>query len=428
MKRFLCVLLLLTITAIGAQQIMGAELLIKNGTILTVSHGTLEKTDLLVKDGKIAAIGNNLTGTANALIIDAGGKFVMPGIIDPHSHIGVASWPNLEVTEDLNEATDPITPQLRAEDSFNAADPAIKRAIAGGVTTIQTIPGSANLIGGQALVVKLKPNATMEEMKFQGAPKGMKMALGENPKMVYSAQGKMPTTRMGNFAALREWFTKGREYNQKWDKYSELNKKGKAEKKPERDLRLEAIGEMLKGEFLIHVHCYTRDEMLTMIAMADEFGFKIASFEHATEAYKIAETLAKRDISPCVWVDWWGFKMEALDAIPQGAGILANKGVRVAFHSDSADQIQRMNLMAAKAVRNGMDESKALEAITINPAYILGLDKRLGSIEIGKEADIAIFSGHPFNIYSRVDYTIIDGEIVYDRDKEPTMLGEKNAQ
>ena len=396
-------------------------ILIKGGTVITVTKETIENGEVLLKDGKIVDIGKNLKAPKSAVIVDATGKFVMPGIIDTHSHIGVYSWPGVPAHDDGNEATHPITPEVRAKDSFNADDPAIERAVAGGVTTIQSLPGSANLIGGQTFVIKLKPGKTAEEMEIKGAPAGMKMALGENPKRVYGRRNEMPSTRMGNYAMMRSWFIKARDYARKWENYQK--KKDNDDKEPPaRDLKLEALAGVLNGDYLVHVHCYTKDEMLRMISVADEFGFKIRSFEHTLEGYKIAETLAAREIAACIWTDWWGFKVEAFDGIPQAPGIMASKGARVVMHSDSGEQIQRLWLDAAKAVRYGMDRQKAMEALTINAAWTLGLEDRIGSIEKGKDADIAIFSGHPFNIYSLVDMTIIDGEIVFDRSKEPSKL------
>jgi imidazolonepropionase-like amidohydrolase len=227
---------------------------------------------------------------------------------------------------------------------------------------------------------------------------------------------------MGNFAMLREWFAKGSDYGAKWQRYEREKTRIKDTEVPERDLRLEAIRDILEGKYLVHVHCYTKDEMLKIIEIADEFGFKIRSFEHTLEGYKVADTLANRNIAACTWTDWWGFKVEAWEGIPHSPGIMASKGVKVVFHSDSGDQIQRLWLDAAKAVRFGMDRQSAFEGLTINPAWTLGIDHRAGSIEEGKDADLAIFSGHPFNIYSQVEITIVDGEIVYDRSREPSPL------
>ncbi|UCC79507.1 MAG: amidohydrolase family protein [Candidatus Zixiibacteriota bacterium] len=410
--------LLLPIMAAVASE----PILIKDGTVITVTGGTIEKGDVLLKDGKIEKVGKDITPPKNCMVIDATGKFIMPGIIDAHSHIGVYSWPGVEAHEDGNEMTDPITPQVRAEDSFNSEDPAILRAVAGGVTAIQTLPGSANLIGGQTVTLKLRPGRSIEEMKIKGIQPGMKMALGENPKRIYGKRNKIPLTRMGNIAMMREWFIKGKEYGEEWKLYERKSKKDKDEEVPERDLRLEALRDIVDGKYLVHVHSYTKDEMLKMIEIADEFGFQIRSFEHTLEGYKIADTLASRNIAACTWTDWWGFKVEAWEGIPHSPGLMASKGVRVVFHSDSPDQIQRLWLDAAKAVRYGMDRQKAFEALTINPAWAIGIDHLTGSIEEGKDADIAIFSGHPFNIYTLVEMTIVDGEIVFDRSKEPSPL------
>ena len=424
-NNFILSLFLLAGIALSRPAVSSPPILIKGGTVITVTKGTLENGDVLLEDGKIAEVGADLQAPDNAIIINATGKFIMPGIIDAHSHIGVYAWPDVPANDDGNEATNPITPEVRAQDSFNAEDPAIKLAIAGGVTTIQSLPGSANLIGGQTFVLKLKPGKTAEQMRINGAPRGMKMALGENPKMVYGERNEMPSTRMGNYAMIRTWFAKARDYTEKWERFEKKKTDPKYEP-PARDLKLESLAQILKGEYLVHVHCYTKDEMLRMMAVADEFGFKIRSFEHTLEGYKIADTLAARGIAACTWTDWWGFKVEAFDGIPQSPGLMAAKGVRVVFHSDSGDQIQRLWLDAAKAVRYGMDRQKAFEALTINPAWVLGLDDRIGSIEKGKDADIAIFSGHPFNIYSLVEMTIVDGEIVFDRSKEQSKLEIRN--
>jgi imidazolonepropionase-like amidohydrolase len=372
LKQIAPALLFYSLALFGAG-VAAEPILIKGGTVITVTRGTIDNGDVLLSEGKIEKVGRDLKAPDNCRIIDAEGKYVMPGIIDAHSHIGVYSWPDVPANDDGNEMTDPITPQVRAEDSFNSEDPAIKRAVAGGVTVIQSLPGSANLIGGQTLTLKLKPGKSVEEMKIKDAPPGMKMALGENPKGVYGQRGKMPSTRMGNFAMLRSWLSKGSEYGEKWEYYERKKEKDQDAKAPERDLRLEALKDIVGGKYLVHVHGYMKDEMLKMIQIADEFGFKIRSFEHTLEGYKIADTLASRNIAACIWTDWWGFKVEAWEGIPQSPGIMASKGVKVVFHSDSGNQIQRLWLDAAKAVRYGMDRQAAFEGLTINPAWVLGM-------------------------------------------------------
>jgi imidazolonepropionase-like amidohydrolase len=347
-------------------------------------------------------------------VIDAAGRFVMPGIIDAHSHMGVGSWPDTRANDDVNEATDPLTPQLLAEDAVNLEDPAFALACAAGVTTIQVLPGSANLQGGQAVVLKLRPVNTLAEMKFEGAPRALKMAFGENRKRVYGSKGRMPSTRMGNAWMLRESFVRAREYAKRWEEFEQNVKAGHPTVRPEKDLRLETLLDVLHGRLRIHMHCYRKDDLLALMRIADEFEFKIASFEHCLEGYKLAKDLARRDIGVCIWPDWWGFKMEARDGIPQAPGMLAAAGVRVALHSDDAATAQWLYLEAAKAVHYGMKPEQALRALTYWPATILGIESRVGSLEPGKDADLAIFTRHPFDVYTTVEKTLIDGRIVHD--------------
>jgi len=408
--------------AAPAQPSPPTAILIRGGTLLTVTKGTIENGDLLIRDGKIAAIGRKLDAPDGARIIDAAGRFVMPGIIDTHSHMGVYPWPEVDANSDGNEATDPITPYVRALDSVWAEDPEFDRARAGGVTTVQILPGSANLIGGEAQTVKLRPGVDVSRMIFAGAPRGLKMALGENPKRVYGDRQKSPATRMGNMAAFREAFNAARNYKAKWEAWR-AKKEDERGSPPDRDLKLDTLVDLLEGRIVAHVHSYRKDEILMFLKIADEYGFKIASFQHCLEGYKIADELKKRDIAVATFAQWWGYKVEAWDGIPHNAALLAKKGVRVSIHSDSGNLVQRLYNEAAVAARYGLSEEDALKAITINAATALGIGDRVGSLETGKDADIAIFTRHPLDMYTLVDKTFIDGDLVYDRGAVPTPAG-----
>jgi imidazolonepropionase-like amidohydrolase len=392
----------------------GESVVIYGGRLLTVTHGEIPKGSILIVDGKIKEIGPTVDAPPGARVILAEGRFVLPGIVDTHSHIGVYSWPEVDANSDGNEMTDPVQAGVRAMDSINLEDPAIARALAGGVTTIQVLPGSGNVIGGEAVTVKLRPGATMEEMVFAGAPRGLKMALGENPKRVYGSRNKLPSTRMGIVYAMRDAFQKARDYRAKWDAWQ---KKPAADRgaAPERDLKLETLADVLAGKVRVHVHCYRKDEIEALFRVADEFGFKIASLQHGLEAYKVADEIARRQVGVATFAHWWGYKWEAWDGIPQNAAILADHGVRVAIHSDSADLIQRLYEEAAIAMHYGLPREEALKSITLNPAWMLGLEDRIGSLEVGKDGDVAIFSKDPFDIYTRVEMTLVDGKVVYDR-------------
>ena len=394
----------------------GDSVVIYGGRLLTITHGEIPRGSLLIVDGKIREIGETVDAPPGARVILAEGKFVMPGIVDTHSHIGVYSWPEVAANSDGNEMTDPNQAGVRAMDAINLEDPAIGRALAGGVTTIQILPGSGNVIGGEAVTVKLRPGSTLDEMLFAGAPRGLKMALGENPKRVYGSRNKLPSTRMGIIYVMRSAFQQAKEYRAKWDAWQ---KKPEADRgpAPERDLKLETLSDVLSGKVRVHVHCYRKDEMEALFRIADEFGFKIASLQHGLEAYKIADEIARRGIGVATFAHWWGYKWEAWDGIPQNASILAEHGVRVAIHSDSADLIQRLYEEAAIAMHYGLGRQQALESITLSPAWMLGLDGRIGSLDVGKDGDIAIFSKDPFDIYTRVEKTLVDGKVVYDRSK-----------
>ncbi len=420
MRKLACVVLLsiLVLAPGGPRAAQGTTVVIYGGTLLTVSHGEIPKGSILIVDGKIREIGTSVDAPPGAEVILADGMFVMPGIVDTHSHIGVYSWPEVDANSDGNEMTDPVQAGVRAMDAVNLEDPAILRALAGGVTTIQILPGSGNVIGGESITVKLRPGATMDEMIFAGAPRGLKMALGENPKRVYGDRNKLPSTRMGNIYVMRNAFQQAKEYRAKWDAWE---KKPAADRgtPPERDLKLETLADVLAGKVRVHVHSYRKDEIEALFRVADEFGFKIASLQHGLEAYKIADEVARRNIGVATFAHWWGYKYEAWDGIPHNAGLLAEHGVKVAIHSDSADLIQRLYTEAAVAMHYGLKREDALKAITLNPAWMLGLDGRIGSLDVGKDADIAIFSKDPFDVYTRVEKTLVDGRVVYDRSKTP---------
>ena len=390
-------------------------------TVMTAGPaGTLAKATVLVRDGKIAAVGPDVAVPAGVATIDAAGRFLLPGIVDTHSHMGVYPWPGTEANADGNEATSPITPEVRAEDSIHLEDPAFAMARAGGVTTVMILPGSANLIGGEICTVKLRKVSTLAAMKFAGAPRNMKMACGENPKRVYGERTQAPSTRMGELAYLRKSFTEARDYAAKWKSYEEKRKKaadkGEAPPEPpETDLRKQALLDIVEGRVNVQLHGYTVSDFEGYLRVFDEFGIKPRAFHHALEAYKMRDEIARRGIGVSTWADWWGFKMEAYDGVPENAALCAKSGIRVAIHSDSSTGVQRLWHEAAKCVRWGLPEDEAIRAITINPAWQAGVDNFTGSIEVGKDADLALFSRHPFDVTTRVDATWIDGVKVFER-------------
>ena len=390
--------------------------LIRNATIMTASGQEIPNGSILLKDGRIVAVGAKVDAPAGAVVVDGTGKYVTPGLIDDHSHLGVYAAPGTDAESDGNEATNPVTAEVWAEHSFWPQDPQIPLAIAGGITTIQALPGSANLIGGRSAILKLIPARTVQEMKFPGARYGLKMACGENPKRVYGRKGG-PSTRMGNMAGYRAAFIQAESYRRRWDAW---NKDHKGDP-PERNLRSESLAEVLRGNMYVQNHCYRADEMAQMLDLAHEFGFKIRSFHHAVESYKIADLLAKEGTSVSVWADWWGFKEEAMDGIQQNAALNQQAGVRPIIHSDDPGGIQRLNQEAAKAMYAGqrsgipITRDQALRWITVNPAWAIGLDSIVGTLEPGKMADVVVWSGDPFSVYSKAVQVYNDGWLVYDR-------------
>jgi imidazolonepropionase-like amidohydrolase len=424
-----------------------APVLIQGATVLTGTGERLEGADVLITNGRIQAVGKGLTAPPDARVVDAHGKWVTPGIIDIHSHLGVYASPAVKGLDDGNEATSPVTSNVWAEHSVWPQDPGFETALEGGVTTMQILPGSANLIGGRSAVVKNVQAVTYQAMKFPGADYGLKMACGENPKRVYGGNHQAPSTRMGNVAGYRQAFADAQDYQQQWDKYNrelaEYNKKkaeradGTAKKSkdkdgaekeltppslPKRDLKLETLAEVMKGNIRVHMHCYRADEMATMLDVANEFGFKITAFHHAVEAYKIADRLAEKGVCAAMWADWWGFKMEAYDGVQENLAIVDFPEHSCAIvHSDSADGIQRLNQEAGKAMAHGqrvglvVPPERAIEWLTLNPAKSLGLDDRIGTLEAGKGADVVIWNSNPFSVYALAEQVFIDGALTFDR-------------
>ena len=388
---------------------------IRNVNILTAAGPLIRNGAILLRNGKIAAVGATVDAPSDALVIDGAGKYVTPGIIDDHSHLGVYAAPGVAAASDGNEATNPSTPYVWAEHSVWPQDPQFPRNLAGGVTTLQVLPGSANLIGGRSVVLKVVPARTVQGMKFPGAKYGLKMACGENPKRVYQARG--PSTRMGNVAGYRTAWIGAEAYRRKWDKWN-ADHKGDS---PARDLGNETLAEVLRGNILVHNHCYRADEMAQMIDIAKEFGYKIRSFHHGVEAYKIADLLAREGIAASVWADWGSFKMEALDAVKANLALVDHAGARAIVHSDDPSGSQRLNQEAAKAMAAGAEigipvsGEQAIKWLTINQAWALGLDDKIGSLEPGKDADVVLWSGDPFSVYSRPEKVWVDGAMLYDR-------------
>jgi imidazolonepropionase-like amidohydrolase len=409
----------------GAQQPVAktaGPTLIKNATVLTVTKGTLQNTDVLLQNGKIAQIGKNLTAPAGAQVIDATGKYVMPGIIDPHSHT---------MADAINEGSLSVTSMVRMRDVLNPTDINIYRQLAGGVTTINLLHGSANTIGGQNAVLKLKYGREADEMLFPGAMPGIKFALGENvtqknSQQTAQAQGRQmryPATRMGQEEVLRDAFTRARDYKASLDDYKAKVAKGdKTAIAPARNLELEPLVEVLEGKRFVHAHSYRADEMLMLLNVAKEFGFTVKTLQHGLEGYKIASEIQQAGTGLSSFADEWSYKIEAYDAIPYNVPILLQHGVVATVNSDSDERARRLNIDAAKMVRyGGLTDDEALKTITYNGAVQLGVQDRVGSIEIGKDADVVIWSGHPLSVYSSAETTFIDGEIFFDVKKDLAM-------
>jgi imidazolonepropionase-like amidohydrolase len=372
-----------------------------------------------VVDGRIEWVGEG-SSAADAQVIDASGRWLTPGIIDVHSHLGVYPSPGVKAHSDGNEATAPVTAEVWAEHSVWPQDPGFVRALAGGVTTLQVLPGSANLFGGRGVTLKNTLAGSYQGMKFPDAPHGLKMACGENPKRVYGNRKLAPSTRMGNVAAYREAWIRAQKYIDDWAAYETSGEEDKTP--PQRDLELETLAGALKGEILVHMHCYRADEMMTILDMADEFGYRVGTFHHGVEAYKIADELAREGVCGALWADWWGFKMEAYDGIMENIALVDRpEGSCAIVHSDDAEGIQRLNQEAAKAMARGqrlglaIPPERAIRWITANAAKSLGIDGVTGTIAPGKMADLVLWDGDPFSVYTHAERVFIDGVLRYDR-------------
>jgi imidazolonepropionase-like amidohydrolase len=420
MRRAMVSSLVLWVAAFSA----GADtVVIRGGTILTVTRGTMENGSILVRDGKIAAVGTSVDVPSDAEIIEASGSFVMPGIIDAHSHIAA---------ESINEGSVSVSSMVGVGDVLVPTDIDIYRELAGGVTTSNVLHGSANPIGGKNAVIKHRWGKDAQGLLFQGALPGIKFALGENPKRSRGTgpQARYPATRMGVIDVIRQAFTEAQAYQKEWKEYEEKKRSGqKGLVMPRRDLQLEPLVEILEGKRLVHAHCYRADEILQLLRLAEEFSFRIATLQHVLEGYKVADEIREHGAGASTFSDWWAYKIEAYDAIPYNAALMTERGVLVSLNSDSAEEARHLNQEAAKTMKwGGLSEEQALALITINPAKQLRIDSRVGSIEPGKDADFAIFDKHPLSVYAVVQKTIIDGEVYFDREKDLARRAEIEAE
>jgi imidazolonepropionase-like amidohydrolase len=412
--------------AVRAQSAGAGVTVIQNATILTVTKGTIEKGSILIRDGKIAAVGERVSVPAGATVIDAAGRYVMPGIIDAHSHIAVEG--------SVNEGSVSVSSMVGVEDVLDPEDIDIYRALAGGVTASNVLHGSANAIGGRNQVIKLRWGADAKGLVFEGAMPGIKFALGENPKRSNSsqlAQGnpRYPTTRMGVMDTIREAFVDAQQYKRTWDDYRARTAKGEAGAPPHRDLKLEPLVEVLEGKRLVHAHCYRADEILQLLRLAEEFKFRIATLQHVLEGYRVADEIAKHGAGASTFSDWWAYKMEAYEAIPYNAALMTERGVLVSINSDSAEEDRHLNQEAAKAMKyGGLSEAEAIKLVTINPAKQLRIDKWVGSIEVGKDADLVVYDKHPLSIYAVPQLTLIDGRVYFDRQKDLETRADREAE
>ena len=408
-----------------AGAVFGQPVVIQNARIITVTKGTFDGA-IVIRDGKIVEAGERLMIPPGARLIDASGQFVMPGIVDCHSHIAADS---------INEGSISVSSMVGIEDVINPESVAIYRALAGGVTTANILHGSANAIGGKCVVLKMRWGKDAQGLLFEGAKPGIKFALGENPKRrgiqrsFGATELRYPATRMGVEDVIRQAFVEAQAYREAWRAFEKRRAAGESALPPRRDLRLEPLVEVLEGKRLVHAHCYRADEILMLLRVADEFGFKIKTLQHVLEGYKVAKEIAAHGAGASTFTDWWAYKMEAYDAIPYNAAIMHRKGVLVSLNSDSAELMRHLNTEAAKAIKyGGLSEDEALALITINPAKQLDLDHRIGSIEPGKDADLVFFDRHPLSNYAKVTRVFIDGEEYFNRDRDLSGRAAREAR
>ena len=402
--------------ATPASPLRAQDVAIRNATILTITNGTIEGGTILIRNGKIAAVGRDVQVPAGAQVIDAAGMYVTPGLIDAHSHASTDGG--------INEGSESVTPEVRVR--VREDDLTMYRALAGGTTSSLLLHGSANTIGGQGAIVKHRWGLPVDSLYFQGAPRIVKFALGENVTRASSTaaddERRYPKSRMGVEQTLRWWFTQAKAYQAEWDAYEAAVKRNRDLVAPRRDLRLEALSQITKGEILVHAHSYRADEILMLMRVAEDFGFRVNTFQHVLEGYKVADEMAKHGAMASTFAESWAYKIEAADAIPFNMAIMAARGVVVSVNSDSGERIRRLYQEAVMGMHyGGMDENEALKMVTLNPAKQLGVADRVGSIEVGKDADIAIFNGHPFAPASRVEKTLVDGKVYFDRATAMTL-------
>ena len=413
-KKFLSLFVVFIIFTVSG---FAQDLVLKGGTILTITKGKIENGTVVIQKGKITAFGKNIKIPAGIKVIDVTGKYVMPGLIDSHTHIALT---------DINEATDPVTPQIWMWEALEPGSDSIRKTLAGGVTTVKTMHGSANVIGGVNVTIKLKYNSPVEEMIVKGVRHQLKMALGENPKRVYGQKGRIPSTRMGNAYVARKAFIEAQEYKAKWDKYKKDKAAGKKDiNSPKKDLKMDTLKMVLEKKLSIDCHAYRADEIVWFINFCKEFDIDLIQISHCVDGYKVADIMAEAGVSYGGWTDWWGFKEEAYDGCPYGFKIMHDSGVNIVINSDSADEGRYLYLNAAKVLKyNDLPEEAVLKMITLNPAKSLEMEDRVGSIEVGKDGDIAVFDKHPLDSTTKVIMTIIEGKTYFDYAKDSVTVKE----